>query len=117
MYTYNTIEFRSPNGTLDNIIWQNNVNFFFKLLIYARSINYNDDLIEKRHLTNLDKYNELKWYDEIFLGHALELCDMIFTNNLDKICFLKQYLKSFEVRKNTKDYSKGPSLTKKKYIY
>ena len=35
-------------------------------------------------------------YNQIYLEQALELCDMIFDNNLDKIYFLRQYLKSFE---------------------
>lgn len=109
----NTIEFRCPNGSLNPAIWQNNVNFFVKLLIYSQSTSYNDDLVQKRHQLNLDKFAGLKWYDEIYLGQALELCDMIFTNNFDKVYFLKQYLKSFEVYKNNEDYSKTCSLTKK----
>ena len=57
---------------------------------------------------------ELKWYDEIYLEQALELCDMLFTNNLDKVYFLKQYLKSFQVLEKNYDYAKAPQLTKKR---
>ena len=50
---------------------------------------------QQRHQLNLDKHVRLKWYDEIYLEQALELCDMIFTNNFNKVYFLRQYLKSF----------------------
>lgn len=51
--------------------------------------------MQQRHQLNLDKHVRLKWYDEIYLEQALELCDMIFTNNFNKVYFLRQYLKSF----------------------
>jgi len=109
----NTIEFRCPNGSLNSAIWQNNVNFFVKLLMYSRNTSFNDDLVQQRHQLNLDKYVGLKWYDEIYLEQALELCDMIFTNNFDKVYFLRQYLKSFQVCKKSTDYPKARPLTKK----
>lgn len=111
--TKNTIEFRCPNGSLNSVIWQNNVNFFVKFLTYSRNTSFNDDLVQQRHQLNLDKFAKLKWYDEIYLEQALELCDMIFTNNFDKVYFLRQYLKSFEVCKKNTDYPKARSLTKK----
>ena len=43
-----TIEFRSPNGTLDPVIWQNNVNTFIKLLNYCKNNNIDMDTILKR---------------------------------------------------------------------
>ena len=111
----NTIEFRCPNGTLHAEVWQNNVNLFVRMLAYSKSTSFNNDLVEKRHQLNADKFNELKWYDEIYLEQALELCDMIFSNNLDKIQFLKQYLKSFEVcDRNTNNYPKAQTLVKKR---
>ena len=112
----NTIEFRCPNGSLDAVIWQNNVNLFAKMLSYCRTIFFNDDIVEKRHQLNLDRFSNLRFYDEIYLEQALELCDMVFSNNLDKIYFLKQYLKSFEIcnnNNNSIDYPKAKKLTKK----
>ena len=109
----NTIEFRCPNGTLEPVIWQNNVNFFVKLLLYSKSTSFNDDLVQKRHKLTENKYYGLEWYKEIYIDQALELCDMMFDNNLDKVYFLRQYLKSFEVSKDNK-YIKAKSLTKKK---
>lgn len=102
----NTIEFRCPNGTLEPVIWQNNVNLFVHLLEYSKSSNYDHELIQKRRILNEDKYASLEWYREIYLQQALELCDMIFTNNLDKIYFLRQYLKSFEIGNQELEHAK-----------
>lgn len=107
----NTIEFRSPNGTLEPVIWQNNVNLLVNILQYCNSSKFNNDTVEKRHIINLEtfwtleNYDSMKidralaFYNEIYIDQALELCDMLFDNNLDKIYFLRQYLKSFEVTK------------------
>lgn len=93
----NTIEFRCPNGTLEATIWQNNINFFTKLLLYANSNNFDNDRVEERK-SKLDEYDDIMTYsNEIFLEESLELADMIFDNNLDKLYFLRQYLKSFEI--------------------
>lgn len=92
----NTIEFRCPNNTVDPVIWQNNVNLFVHILKYAKSSKFNEDIVEKRRNINEEKYASLIWYNEIFLQQALELCDMLFTCNYDKVYFLRQYLKSFE---------------------
>ena len=106
-----TIEFRCPNGTLDPVIWQNNINFFAKLLKYSASNNFNDDIIDKRCAINEDRYYDLKLYGEIYLDQALELADLLFKTNLDKIYFLRQYLKNFEVYRNSGN--KAKQFTKK----
>lgn len=102
----NTIEFRCPNGTLEPIIWQNNANLFAKLLIYSKNNNFNHDIIDKRKTTN-----NINNYKIISLEQSLELADLIFNNNLDKIYFLRQYLKSYEesnkVLKKTKTFIKS----------
>ena len=110
----NTIEFRCPNGTLDPVIWQNNVNLFINVLRYAKDKDFDHDTIDRRHLIIGDKYTSLTDYNEIYLEQALELCDMLYSNNLDKINFLRQYLKSFMVASNPKDYKKIRRFTKKK---
>ncbi len=92
----NTIEFRNPNGSFNPIIWQNNINLFMKLLLYCRSKKFNDELISKRYEKNKEFLNNLDLYKEIYLDPALELCDLIFDNNVDKLYFLKQYLKGFD---------------------
>ena len=111
--TDNTIEFRCPNGSLDAAIWQNNVNLFVRMLCYCKSTSFNDDTVQHRHQLNLDRFAKLILYDEIYLEQALELCDMLFSNNFDKVYFLRQYLKSFKVCKNSNSYPKAHTLTKK----
>lgn len=96
----NTIEFRCPNGTLNPIIWQNNVNLFACMLTNTKL--FNQDLILQRLEKNKRQYQELIWYQEIYLNPALEFCDLVFTRNIDKVYFLRQYLKNFEVAKPTK---------------
>lgn len=98
----NTIEFRCPNGTLDEVIWQNNLNVFVKILEYAKSDKFNHDIVARRRDINsaMHVYDNLELYEEMYLDQALEFCDLIFDNNLDKIYFLKQYIKSFNNEKD-----------------
>lgn len=83
----NTIEFRCPNASLDKVIWQNNVNLFMKLLM----------CISDGKELHLPEYYVEKQCDDIDLKRALTFSDMIFDNNLDKLNFLKQYLKNNQV--------------------
>ena len=86
------LEFRCPNGTVDPVIWQNNINLLSHILEYSSSPKFNRDLIEKRG-KNVDRYN-LSEYNRIDLEEALEVCDLLFNDNIDKLYFLRQYLKS-----------------------
>ena len=88
-----TIEFRCPNGTLNPIIWQNNTNLFVKLLEYSKNPNFDNNKVQIRHKKRENIYSKLDKYNIIYLKDALELSDLLFTNNLDKIYFLKQYIK------------------------
>lgn len=90
----NTIEFRSPNGTIEEVIWQNNANALIKLLLASSNSNLDVDYI--KYLLKKQGDISLVHYNEICLKDALEFVDIIFTNNLDKVYFLRQYLKSFE---------------------
>lgn len=107
----NTIEVRIANDTKESAIHQNNYNLFAHMGMYARSSKFDDEIIDKRHETNDSSYYNLNWYNEIFLEQALEFCDLIFDNNLDKVYFLKQYLKSFEIS-YTEFYKSKKKLTK-----
>ena len=116
-YTYkkrNTIEFRLPNGTLNPIIWQNNVNLFAKMLLYANNSSFDHDILDKRYEEVASVFTSLPLYKEIYLDQALEFCDLIFDNNLDKLNFLKQYLKNYKIARNNHSYSKTCSLTRRK---
>lgn len=93
----NTIELRCPNATAEEVIWQNNVNTSTKMLIASGARVIDEDFLDyklKRHVPDVN--NPLR-YKEIYLREALELVDLIFSNNLDKVYFLRQYLKSFQI--------------------
>lgn len=95
-----TIEFRSPNGTIDESIWQNNVNYFSHFIAYATSQSFDKDLIDQK-IADFNYYTaQLNFYNEIYLKDSLLLADLIFDNNLDKANFLKQYLKEFKTEGN-----------------
>lgn len=94
---YCTVEYRSPNGTFDYVIWQNNINFIVNLLLYCKSDNFDDDILNKRYSLVCNQFGDIDSYSKIHLEQAIELSDMIFSNNLDKVYFLRQYLKSFQV--------------------
>lgn len=96
-HTLKTLEFRCPNASLNPVIWQNNVNLFVKMMLYANSDRFNRDFLNsKMSKIFIDK----KTSNEIYVNDALEFVDLIFDNNLDKIYFLRQYLKSFEASEN-----------------
>lgn len=105
----NTIECRVPNSSLNSIIWQNNTKFLVSFIKYC-TIDINNDILEKRKQINGDIYDNLFFYEQIYLEQALELCDMIFDKNVDKIYFLRQYLKSFQIGHN--DLEKAKVFTK-----
>lgn len=107
----NTIEFRGGNGTFNVIIWQNYINLLVKILEYAKSDNFNEELI-KRRLEIIKENNiasNLYKYSQIYTEEALEFADLIFTNNLDKIYFLRQYFKDMKV--STKPLTKSKRFT------
>ena len=89
----NTIEFRCPNGTLDPVIWQNNLNFFVKFIEYTKKVNYKEICDELYNSSVVSANN----YYQIFLEEAINLVDQIFDTNMDKIYFLRQYLKNNEI--------------------
>lgn len=93
----NTIEFRCPNSSKNPIIHQNNINLLVKSLSYCTTTSFNDDVISKRIISNRDYDLFLNTYNEIYLQQALELADLVFKNNKDKVYFLRQYLKSYEI--------------------
>ena len=105
----NTIEFRFSNGTLEPAIIQNTVNFFLSLMNYSVSSNFDYDIVNSRYKKVSNGMSNLVFYNEIYIEQALELCDMIFNKNIDKLYFLRQYFKSFEI---SSDYKKAKSFIK-----
>jgi hypothetical protein len=88
----NTVEVRCPNGTLENAIWQNNINFFVKLLAYVNSDKFDEDLINKKFEKLKNAFTIYDYY-LLDIPTAVELSDMLFDNNLDKLNFMSQYWK------------------------
>ena len=78
----NTIEFRSPNGTINPVIWQENVNFFTKLMLSCAN-------------KNLDKERLEYLYNNKSLANVDDLVSFVFEDEFDKKCFLRQYYKDF----------------------
>ncbi len=110
-----TIEFRCPNGTIDPVVWQNYANLFIKILLYSKSSKFDDDIVSKRHDINSNIYDNLDWYNQIFLDQVLEFVDLVFNNNLDKVYFLRQYFKNMDVAPNNDKYYKAKKFTRTNY--
>lgn len=101
----NTIEIRCPNGTIDPVIWQNNINFFIKFMERCSRDNFDEEYID--YLLRLK--NDLDFNSNVNFDSVIELVDLVFDNRLDKLMFLKQYLKLFskdeQENKNRTSYS------------
>jgi len=92
----NTIEFRSPNATVEEVIWQNNANAITKMLLAPKKGYIDEDLIDhKLGFERLSTQKDIYLYFEINLKMVLDFVDLIFDNNLDKTYFLRQYFKDF----------------------
>jgi len=109
----NTLEFRSPNGSTNAIIWQNNINTFAKMLLSAKEKVMNEDFLDYKLKNEFISYSDKQiLYSIINLKNALEFVDLVFDNNLDKIYFLKQYLKSFQEVCDFNDKKKIKTFTR-----
>ena len=85
------IEFRTPNGTHNIVLWQNYITTFYYLLKLATNPNVDKKVLDKY----IDEFNEkyiLELYEKEDMEKALELSNILFTNNLDRTYFLKQYI-------------------------
>ena len=113
----NTIELRIPNGTNEEIIWQNNINAYTKLLLAIKNNIVDMDLV--RHKIKgefINNLNDKNLYNKIYVDDTLEFVDMIFDNNLDKVYFLRQYFKNFETVLDSKQLVKATSFINKPNI-
>lgn len=93
----NTLEFRSPNSTTSEIIWQNNINAFTKMLVASSFQVMDEEFLDYKLNHEFISYaKNPHLYNNVNLKNALEFVDLVFDNNLDKIYFLRQYLKDFQ---------------------
>ncbi|MBD8923216.1 hypothetical protein EGR52_07320 [bacterium] len=104
----NTIEFRFPNASSSEIVWQNNINAFAKMLLTAKNKLIDEEFLDYKIKTSKDEYIN---YDFIDLKGALEFVDLVFDNNLDKTYFLRQYFKNYQ-----ENYDKNRLVRAKKFI-
>lgn len=93
----NTVEFRYPNGTLNPATIQNNDNCNAHIISYCKSDDFDYDQVERFTYENKENFSFIKSYNELNLRQALVFVDTIFDNNLDKIFFLKQYIKDEQI--------------------
>lgn len=94
----NTIEFRNANGTLDPVVWQNLINVFCKFVLYSTSSDFDEEFVDyKIDSDDRPYYGPSNGYSEIYFERALEIADLIFDNNHDKLNFLKQYIMQKQV--------------------
>lgn len=108
----NTIEFRSPNATTNEVIWQNNINTFTKMLVSAKNKTIDEDFLNYKLNNEYLSYRENEYmYSEVNLKNTLEFVDLTFDNNLDKVYFLRQYLKDFQV-----NYGAKKTIAAKKFV-
>lgn len=108
------MEVRCFNGTLSPEIIQNNINLVASIISCVANNKINKEYIEQEYQKfisqNYDfskrsfklKEEECKQYNDILFGFneinlekAIKLADMIFYTEIDKMYFLKQYLKLF----------------------
>ena len=106
----NTTEFRTPTLTLNPVIWQNNINLFTKIMTCLRKPHFDKELLDFRY--NKDKkifFHSKKPFDK----KDFELCDLVFDNDFDKHCFLRQYYKDFNNPKSHDEMEVSNNFTKK----
>lgn len=91
----NDIEIRCANGLLDKNMIQNTIYFYLKFMLYVMSDSFDEDYIN--YLFQHLEVKEFEDYSKTYVQDALLLVDLIFDNSLDKISFLKQYIKKDEI--------------------
>lgn len=83
----NIVEFRSPNGCDDAWIWQNYINTFYHFCEYILYID-KSEIDSSLCAGESQSYR----YDKLWLDDAVYFADLIFTDDVDKVYFLKQYI-------------------------
>ena len=74
---------------------QNTIYFYFKLMLYVMNDSFDEDYIN--YLFQHLQIKEFDDYSKTYVQDVLLLVDLIFDNSLDKINFLKQYIKKDEI--------------------
>ena len=94
---YDTYEFRAYNGTKFATIRQNEINFSVSSILAPSRGLIDEEFIDyKLKHDFVSPETCMDMYFELCLKSALECADMVYNNNLDKVYFLRQYIKSFK---------------------
>lgn len=97
IFLRNTVEFRFPNATDEEVIWQNNINAFSKMMLAPKKDIFDEEFLDhKLKWQRVSSDYKYDLYSKVCLENALEFVDLVFDNNLDKVYFLRQYIKDFE---------------------
>lgn len=108
----NTIEFRFPNATSNEVIWQNYINAFTKMITSSRNKKIDEEYLDYKLKKEYIPFSENQYlYSTINLKDVLEFVDIVFNNNLDKIYFLRQYLKDYK-----EVYNCNQTIYSKKFV-
>ena len=93
-YDYRTLEFRSGMGTLNKSIWQNYVNVDTKMMLCCLDDNKDWDYIDRLFYDTVGNYDLEEFSDRYNLSKAVSFCNFVFDEDIDKLNFLRQYIKS-----------------------
>lgn len=96
-----TIEFRFSNGSLTPAVIQNLINAEAKMCEYAKSDNFDDDLVTRRFKNLILPTTNIEILDSYLtttLDDILEFADLIFSNTLDKLNFIRQCIKEPDIK-------------------
>lgn len=109
----NTLEFRCPNATTNEVVWQNNINTFANMLVVCGDKVVDEEFLDYKLNNEYLSYGSNRClYNEINLKNALEFVDLVFDNNLDKVYFLRQYLRDFQENYGLKGAVKAKRFVK-----
>lgn len=100
-YSKDTIEVRIYNGTLDKHVIQNIVLFNENLLEYATSSRFDSDFINYK----INNYEKIFINDAMFdNSDVIEFSELLFSDEIDRLRFLKQYFKAYRCNEIEKVY-------------
>lgn len=85
------IEFRTPNGTSNPILWQNYITLFYYLL--TLSLNNKNNICEiNEYIDRFSTIHLLETYKKIDEQKALDFSQLLFKKQTDQTYFMHQYL-------------------------
>jgi len=91
---------------MNKVIWQNNINLICKILLSCSDENFDKELVNYLYRNCVLRNHNPKSNLEFLL------CDLVFDNDFDKFCFLRQYYKDFERPKRHDAYAKSKPFWK-----